>query len=263
MLAYTTGTLKDGTQLIVTIEIPTTSTTNLNRKDIVDKRHATYRSDTAIVKKIEDHCGNEYSTGRIDFSYYNTREDSIFECKIGDVIKRKLDFPDSCTGNEIGIYFWLQKDVIQEHIPIKNGDYCHFDFDGRLYAIGTMVDGKSSGSRYYWEIYDDGKWRHYTETHYHENHSDVMEIDYYDETIVKYQTKNEKFDGLFTKYDLNNNKLYQVNYVDGKKEGVNTRWDSDGNIVYQTTYENGKEKLPSLYEKFVNMFSKTTKIGVC
>ena len=69
--------------------------------------------------------------------------------------------------------------------------------------------------------------------------------------------------GLFTKYDINNNKLYEVNYIDGKKEGVDTRWDSDGNIVDQITYENGKEKVTSLYEKFVNVFSRKTKIGVC
>jgi antitoxin component YwqK of YwqJK toxin-antitoxin module len=262
MLAYTTGSLKDGSQLIVTIEIPTTAITNVNRQDIVDKRHATYRSDTAIVKNIEDHCGNEYSNGFIDFSYYNTLDESIFECKIGDVIKRKIDFPERSMGNENGIYFWLHKDVIQEHIPIKNGDYCNFDFDGKLQEIGTKVDGKHNGSRYYWENYDDGC-RHYRETHYHENHHEVLDIDYYDERIIKYEVKNDMLHGLFTKYDINNNKLYEVNYIDGKKEGVDTRWDSDGNIVDQITYENGKERLPSLYDKLVSVFSRKTKIGVC
>ena len=63
MLAYTTGTLDDKTKLIITIEIPKDAKTNMARKDIYDKEHATYKTDKLIVKKIEDYCGNEYSNG--------------------------------------------------------------------------------------------------------------------------------------------------------------------------------------------------------
>ena len=196
-------------RVLITLEIPDDAITNMNRKKIVNKQLAKYRTNKAKVLKIEDSNGKEYESATtlcykvksLTYTVGETIEEPTFD----------MDLDIVCSA---GIHFFLDREVAEqyENHP-RNGPYKVWYASGGIYQECTFKDGKLNGLWKQW----------------HENGQMYEECLYKDDTI----------DGPYKAWYANGQIYQECTYKDGSVDGLYKTWHENGRIWKERTYKHG------------------------
>ncbi len=209
---------KSAGDYIITLGIPNTAKTNMNRNSVVDKNYAKFRTNCADVLKIElknPIC--EFKDQTIDS--IRSDHDKNFIYKLNTQIKCKFDedINEICTT---GIHFYLSREsayfhhyYIKTFIP-KEGPYtCKSWYDnGEKWSEKQYLDGDIT-----------------LQTEWYENGYKSLEINY----------KNDLKHGTSIYWYDNGKKSLYCNYLNGKLDGLEIKWWSSGHIKYENRYKDG------------------------
>ena len=253
----------DGKDCLVTVEIPTDASTDLNREVSV-KETATYRTNKVKIIQIEG-----------DHSAYIWIPYATKEIKVGDVIEdntfgedvelENYDedgeyWPDYVQG---GIKFYLDKDaawfsvfevgrprdvtraedayylqVTSYENGLYTGPYYKWFENGQLHEETAYVNGFMNGPYKRWHV--TGEIRE--ECTYDMGNIVGLYRRWWPngqlETRAHYLHRH--IDGLSESWYPNGQKAHEVTYVGGLKHGIEYKWYEDGKPEYQWEFVNGK-----------------------
>jgi antitoxin component YwqK of YwqJK toxin-antitoxin module len=209
MIGYKVAKNGGDTRVVITLDIPQDALTNMERKDIVNKDTAKYRTNKAIVLKIEDENGNEYTSG-ISFNY----KDKSLTYTVGEtLIIEDYDLSEKVCSS--GIHFFLNKRVAElyELNNLENGILETWHENGQKFIECSYTDGKLDGLYQVW----------------HDNCQKWKECTY----------KNGKLDGLYQQWHENGQKFIERNFKDGKEDGIYQSWNENGQKWVESTCKDG------------------------
>lgn len=159
MLGYKVS-LNGNVAVLITLEIPEDALTNLERRSIVNKQTAMYRTNKAKVIKIEDRNGTLYQTSEISDALKTLYVDeNKYIYRVGESIEDPMYHTDVENGRH-GIYFFLAKKVacqynfnlIGNFNPIKDGYVVTWYPNGQKSSEGAIKNGDEEGWWQYWHI---------------------------------------------------------------------------------------------------------------
>ena len=141
-----------GKRVVITLEIPEDAITNVKRSNIVKAETASYRTNKAIVIKIEDSDGN-----------INDEAESCFydKKKLIYSLGKQCACHDFDMNLEIasgaGIHFVLSKSLAETYglVRIENGILTSWHNNGVKESEITFVNNNKQGISYQW--YENGK----------------------------------------------------------------------------------------------------------
>lgn len=147
MIGYKAG-FSDKKRVIITLEIPEDALTNINRTNIVDKSKAKYRTNKAVVIKIEDKEGNTYEFAesgfykakKVDYLIHETVKELNYDTTINNV----------CAP---GIHFFLEKRsaYLYGRDLLENGLFQKWHANGQLWIEGNYINWKRDGYFQEWD----------------------------------------------------------------------------------------------------------------
>lgn len=136
----------DNNRVIITLEIPADAKTNLYRSNIVDPQTAKYRTNKAIILKIEGNRGKEYLSASSIFS-----GDVKIRYNVGEVVETNFDrnIDKVCST---GIHFFLDKDVARNYglEKIENGIIISYHDNGSIEKEESYLNGELYRKNLYW-----------------------------------------------------------------------------------------------------------------
>ena len=191
MIGYKVAQTTDEKRVIITLDIPEDTYTNMNRTDIVNKDTAKYRANKATVLSIEDENGNMYETAT---SCIHT--DKQLTYKVGETVVVEdydTNIENVCSS---GIHYFLNKRVAELYnLPkIENGLYQVWYDNGQKLMECTYINGKLEGLYQRW----------------HNNGQKWVEC-----THV-----NDILEGLYIIWFANGQKQTEYTYVNGERQQV-------------------------------------------
>jgi antitoxin component YwqK of YwqJK toxin-antitoxin module len=221
MIGYKVAKNGGDTRVVITLDIPEDAFTNMERSTIRVKDTAKYRTNKAIVVKIEDQKGNEYTSAK---SFVH--KDKSLTYTLGETLiveDYDLNIEKVCSS---GIHFFLNKRVAElynlDHL--ENGILEKWHDNGQKHQECTYKDGKPHGLYQVWQ----------------ENGQKYIEC----------TVKHGKYDGLYQVWHNNGQKTTECTYKDGKYDGLYQVWHNNGEKSEECTYKYGK--LDGLYQKWFN-----------
>ncbi len=206
--------------LIITIEIPKNAITNINRKNIVDIKHAYHFTNKAKVLKIGGILNEQ------------TYESITYECYFRNKL---IDFI-SIDGRYISFYD-LDKSKYNKYthrfltkylITLKVGEFVkyeciqtneQYDCDEGVYFDTKIDDYIFAFDKYY----DNCNGTYFN---YYENGQIESEENY----------KNNKLDGPYKVYDEDGTKILECNYKNNKLHGLYRSYNPNNVIDYECIY---------------------------
>lgn len=238
-------------RVIVTIEIPKkTAKTTLNRTtNIVDKIHALYRCDKALVIDIEDVYGNKYNKAKTYLYdckqlYYNLDQMTIEKDYVDNVdisFRNGIQFfIDKQTARLYNIAN-IEEDERKKWLQTEQNEaiqYREWHYNGSLYVLCSYLDGKLHGDYICWSL--DGK------------------------ISIKCNYINGKMHGEYkswfsTENNEKDNLSLECNYNYGKLHGEYKSFRKDGSLSMILPYVNGKIHGEVLYiDKYNKIYKKQT-----
>ena len=216
----------DNKRVLVTLEIPVDSNTNLNRADIKDKEFAKYRCDKAKVLSIEDNEGNKYVSAR-SIMY----DKKIVEYNVNEEVKEPNYDKDINIVCGEGIHFFLNKEIALFYRldKVENGEIKKWYFNGQLMEECTYKDGKSDGEYKSW--YENGKLS--------------QEATYEDGKIhgkYKMYYENGQLDRKYEKYHKDGQLREECMFVNNEYHGKHRLWNENGKLTQEVFYVKGNLK---------------------
>ena len=213
MIGYKVAQTTDEKRVIITLDIPNDACTNMNRTNIVNKDTATYRTNKATVRSIEDENGNIYETATSCIYTDNQLTYNIGETLVVEDYDTNVE--NVCST---GIHYFLNRRVAELYglDTIKNGLYQKWHENGQKFEECTVVNGKCQGLYQQW----------------HEN----------GQKWVEYTYVNGKCQGLYQSWHENGQKRVEYTFVNGNFEGLYQKWDDNGKKLVEHTYVNGKRQ---------------------
>jgi hypothetical protein len=205
------------TRVIVTLEIPEDAITNMNRKDIVNRETATYRTNKANVLKIEDTEGNEYTHAK-SFGYNKSLDYIVHETIL--VEDYDMDLEDVCAP---GIHYFLSRRraelygsySLKQFIDNSSFLFQKWHDNGQKLMECTYENGKLQGLYQTW--YSDGrKW-------------------------VECTYVNGERHGLYQWWYKTDQKQCECNYVNDTIHDLYQAWYVNGLKKEESTYVNGQK----------------------
>jgi antitoxin component YwqK of YwqJK toxin-antitoxin module len=153
--AYKAG-LAEGsgyTRVLITLEIPKDALTNIDRKDILNKQTAKYRTNKTIVRKITDIYGTVY---HVAYSLYEKK----LAYKVGELVEEPEFDTNMDTVSTKGIHFFLDKECAElyDRQFILNGILKNWHDNGQLASECNYVNGDANGISRGW--YENGQLRY-------------------------------------------------------------------------------------------------------
>ncbi len=270
MLGYKIAS-NNNTRVLVTLQIPKDARTNIQRKDIKNKKYAKYRCNKATVISIVDQEGNKYKSANT--SFYNKKKLTYIVGK--KVIEPKYNIDVETVCGE-GIHFFLDKEVAILYFidDIKDGEYKSWYDNGQPMIQKTYVEGKLHGYYKEWYLngqlmyqieYKDGKengeyksWYNngqiMVQTTYKDGKCDGEYKKWYEKGKLHTQTtyKDGKYHGKYTKWFENGIIMVEKRYIEGKLHGEYTSWHEDGRLYIHTTCKDSKSESESKSENWYN-----------
>jgi antitoxin component YwqK of YwqJK toxin-antitoxin module len=256
-------------RVLITLVIPDDAKTNLDRKYIAKKETAKYRTNRAMVLKIEDAEGKSYETATTSIYY-----DKILIYSVGKVVEEPAFDPvleRVCTK---GIHFFLDKHVAELYnLDPSNNDWTgvwkEWYDNGQIKVkmtiengliVSTVTGWYESGVKEYESIELEGNNRHSIfyyptgekETEFIGDMVDRNEIKnckmYYTNGWFKKDMakQNKKLHGYYVEWYKNGLKKCEGTYVNGLMEGLYQSWYENGQKHSEVTYAN--EKMEGLYK---------------
>jgi antitoxin component YwqK of YwqJK toxin-antitoxin module len=205
------------TRVLITLDIPEDAITNVDRKSVVVKDTAKYRTNKAKVVNIEDEDGKEYTEAVTGFYVGKS-----LTYKLNDLVEvtdYDMNLEEVCSS---GIHFFLTKRVAELYSrdSIENGLFQRWYENGQIQEEYTYVNGRMTGFFQSW--YANGQ---------------KLE----ESTFV-----NGKLEGLFQRWHANGQKCDECTYVNGWRDGLYQRWYMNGEKEIECTLVNGK--IEGLYQ---------------
>ena len=243
MLGYKVAKSLLDKKVIITLEIPEDAITNMKRKDIFNAETAQYRTNKALVIKIEDNDGVTYDEAESLFVDKKKKLKYIVNKEVtSDDFDMNLE--DVCAA---GIHFFLSKDIAKNYPTpdIYNGLVESYYEDGRKSYEATFINNKQHGFETAWfrdgskkwiSRYEDGN-RHGLFEGWYENGNKRCEFNFV----------NNKMDGLDISWHENGNKSSECTYKNGRIHGVFRSWHENGNKDTESTRENGIQYDPTKF----------------
>lgn len=210
--------------VLVFIEIPKNTTTDLFRADIIDPLNATYITNKFKIIKIIDENLNEYSVCKIDgqifeknnevdendifYSFYLSKKRAIY-----------LTRDYNCTGHILDYYDngQIEYEYTLNEKKRKCGKFMHWNLDTTLFVESNYSNGKLDGEYKKYEEgklikhvkYSNGKLIEYLNQELAKNKIDKI----YNKAIKQFNIKktNVNFDLMYTKNIKHNFKI--IRYV--------------------------------------------------
>ena len=240
----------DNKRVLVTLEIPVDSNTNLNRADIKDKEFAKYRCDKAKVLSIEDNEGNKYVSAR-SIMY----DKKIVEYNVNEEVKEPNYDKDINIVCGEGIHFFLNKEIALFYRldNVENGELKKWYHNGQLMEECTYKDGKPDGKykKYYINgqlmeecTYKDGKSDGEYKSWY-ENGKLSQEATYEDGKIhgkYKMYYENGQLDRKYEKYHKDGQLREECMFVNNEYHGKHRLWNENGKLTQEVFYVKGNLK---------------------
>ena len=252
MLAYKVAE-NAGKRVIVTLQIPDDALTNMNRSSIVNKETAWYRTNKAVVVKIESKKGKLYDTAK---SNQCKCEGLVYS--LGKLVEEpsfNTDIEKVCAE---GIHFFLNKRQAELYglEEIKNGLFQEWDTSGQKTFEVMYIDGKPEGLSQSW--YSSGQ--KMSKINMKNGLMDGVAKGWYENGQMSRKTtyENGKEEGLFKRWHENGNKLCKVNMKNGKEEGLYEEWHRSGPKCIEVSYVNGKRD--GIYQKWYDNGIKACEI---
>ena len=230
-----------GKRVVITLEIPEDAITNVKRSNIVKAETASYRTNKAIVIKIEDSDGN-----------INDEAESCFydKKKLIYSLGKQCACHDFDMNLEIasgaGIHFVLSKSLAETYglVRIENGILTSWHNNGVKESEITFVNNKKHGLYCSW--HENGNKNH--EYNVLNDKKDGLCIEWYENGNKKheYTIVNRQLNGLHTEWYENGNKKKESTFVNGKIDELFNEWNENGDKTCEHTYGNkhGDEEQP-------------------
>jgi antitoxin component YwqK of YwqJK toxin-antitoxin module len=236
---------KSSDNYIIELEIPIGSKTNESRKNIINKDHAWFRSERALVKKIYHKITKK--------NVFGIQSDSNprFVYIVGKIIEIK-DFDDNCDNiDTTGIHYFLTKESAFFYnfiIPKQyTGKYNQFSENGRKNHTVEYIEGKKNG--YELKLFDnglimyDGNWdkgrrigRHVEWTLDNKKKIETNWMVSIDDDV------EEKKCGIEIIYYPDGKIKSEMNFLNGKKHGQCVKWFNDNTKKSEENWKYGKRQ---------------------
>jgi antitoxin component YwqK of YwqJK toxin-antitoxin module len=262
MIGYKVAKNGGDTRVVITLEIPEDALTNMERSTIRVKDTAKYRTNKAIVVKIEDQKGNKYTSAK---SFVH--KDKSLTYTLGETLiieDYDSDIEKVCSS---GIHFFLNKHVAEVYElnknDIENGLYQLWYDNGEKHIECIFKDKKLDG--FYLACYEngqkavectykDGEKDGFNQV-WHENSQKSLECTYKDGIRVGFSQswhengqkceecayKDWKIDGFYQSWYDNGQKSSECTYKYGIIDGLYRSWHENGQKWVECTYKDGEQ----------------------
>ena len=231
MNAYKSGITSDNIRVLITLFIPVRAKTNMERKNIINKKYAKYRSNIAVVLSIKDDNGKEYLTATS--AYWN--EKIIY--KIDEMIHSEFDENINIVLGK-GIHFFID--------PVMAYNYNRKIFE-QIWSVKnlfqTFYSNGSPKERIKYNLINNENSNECDKNLFSKNVSIWFENGY-KKSIENYI--NDKRNGTFNEWYYNGQIKSIINYLDDFKHGIEKKYYQNGNkqsiINYYMDVYNGEYK---------------------
>lgn len=199
------------TRVVITLDIPKDALTNQDRRSIVNKDTAKYRTNKVIIRSIKDETDKQYDTAN---SFCYDKKSLTY------IVGQTYTITDYDSESEkvcsTGIHYFLNRRVAELYDldKIENGLYEAWHENGQKRIECMYMNSKLEGLCKVW--YENGQKR------------------------VECTYVNSKLEGLCQVWYENGQKRIECTYMNGRKEGLYREWHENGKKSLEYTYVNGK-----------------------